>query len=127
MNVKRSLSAPVIIRLDYLWGNDADESLQRIGVNIMTTKRKWTAQEKLAIVLDGLKSRPIKEICREYGISETQYYRWRDQAIEGIKDGFRDKRQKHNRSWEAERDRLLKLIGKQQLIIDLQKKISGAY
>jgi len=93
----------------------------------MTTKRKWTAQEKLAIVLDGLKSRPIKEICREYGISETQYYRWRDQAIEGMKNGFRDKRQKHNRSWEAERDRLLKLIGKQQLIIDLQKKISGAY
>lgn len=30
------------------------------------------------------------------------------------------------KSYEAERDRLLKMIGEQQLVIDLQKKISQA-
>ena len=95
--------------------NDANESLQGTGVNIITTKREWTAQEKLTIVLDGLKNRPIKEICREYGISETQYYRWCDEALEGMKNGFRDKRRKESQSWEVEHNLLLKLIGEQQL------------
>lgn len=77
----------------------------------MRTKRKWIAQEKLDMVLDGLKNQPIKEICWEYGISETQYYRWCDEALEGMKNRFSDKRRKENRSWKAEGNHLLKKIG----------------
>jgi len=76
----------------------------------MTAKRKWTSQEKLIIVLDALKDRLIKEICREYcGISEAQYYRWRDQVIKGMKKEFCDKRQKQNRSWETELNRFAQI------------------
>jgi len=42
-----------------------------------------------------------------------------------MKNGFRDKRQKQNRYWETERNRLLKLIVEQQLITDLQKNIKS--
>jgi transposase-like protein len=94
----------------------------------MGTRKKWSHEEKLAIILDGLKGRSVREICTEYGVSETQYYKWRDEALNLLKDGFKDKRRKGNgdRSSEAERNRLLKIIGEQQLIIDIQKKISDS-
>ena len=95
----------------------------------MGTKKKWSSEEKLAIVLDGLKGRAVREICREYGISDAQYYKWRDEALNLLKEGFKDKRRKEHRdqSSEAERNRLLKIIGEQQLIIDIQKKISETF
>ncbi len=38
--------------------------------------RKWTAEEKMAIVLEDLKEkRSVAEICREHKISQTLYYR----------------------------------------------------
>ena len=95
----------------------------------MGTRKKWAHAEKLAIVLDGLKGRSVREICAEYGASETQYYKWRDEALNLLKGGFEDKRRKGSRdkSGEAERNRLLKIIGEQQLIIDIQKKISDEF
>jgi transposase len=88
----------------------------------MGTRKKWKSEEKLAVIMDGLRGRSVKEICQEYGISEAQYYKWRDQGITLMKKGFEDKRQAQNTSAEADRNRLLKIIGEQQLIIDLQKK-----
>jgi transposase-like protein len=46
--------------------------------------RKFTAQQKLEIVVAGLKGdRPVREICREHEISDTLYYQWRDKLYEG--------------------------------------------
>src|SRR5436309_13930823 len=37
--------------------------------------RSWTAQQKLEIVLAGLRGdRSVREVCREHAISETLYY-----------------------------------------------------
>src|SRR2546427_12140122 len=48
--------------------------------------RKWTAQQKLEIVLAGLRGdRSTREVCREHGISETLYYGWRDKLFAGGK------------------------------------------
>jgi len=92
----------------------------------MAIRKKWSPEVKLAVVLDGLKGRSMSEICREYGISDAQYYKWRDEALNLLKTGLKDKRQKEyqDKSWEAERRRMLKVIGEQQMIIDIQKKIS---
>lgn len=92
----------------------------------MGERRKWGDEERLAIILDGLRGKSATEICKEYGVSSTQYYKWRDEALEVLKKGFKDKRSKAHRDqdWDRERDRLLKVIGEQQLIIDVQKKIS---
>ena len=46
--------------------------------------RKFTAQQKLEIVLAGLRGdRSVKDICREHEIAETLYYSWRDKLLEG--------------------------------------------
>jgi len=48
--------------------------------------RKWTADEKLANVLEVLREKKsIAEICREHQISESLYYRWRDKFLEAGK------------------------------------------
>src|SRR2546425_12537350 len=45
--------------------------------------RSWTAQQKLEIVLAGLRGdRSVREVCREHAISETLFYGWRDQLLE---------------------------------------------
>jgi transposase-like protein len=46
--------------------------------------RTWTAQQKIEIVLAGLRGdRTVKEVCREHEISEALYYGWRDKLLEG--------------------------------------------
>ena len=46
--------------------------------------RTWTAQQKIEIVLAGMRGdRTIKEVCRDHQIAETLYYGWRDKLLEG--------------------------------------------
>ena len=45
-------------------------------------RRNWVVEEKLAIVLEGIKDqRSVAEICREHQINQTLYYRWRGQGL----------------------------------------------
>jgi transposase-like protein len=51
--------------------------------------RNWSPQQKLEIVLAGLRGdRSVREVCREHAISETLYYGWRDQLLEAGKERF---------------------------------------
>ena len=46
--------------------------------------RSWTVQQKLEIVLAGLRGdRSVAEVCREHQISDTLFYSWRDKLLEG--------------------------------------------
>jgi transposase len=46
--------------------------------------RTWTVQQKLEIVLAGLRGdRSVAELCREHQISENLYYTWRDKLLDG--------------------------------------------
>ncbi len=42
-----------------------------------------TPEQKLEIVLEGLKSGNIAETCRRYEIGPNLYYRWKDEALKG--------------------------------------------
>jgi transposase-like protein len=45
--------------------------------------RKFSADQKLEVVLAGIKGGNIQEVCRNHEISPNLYYRWRDQVLEG--------------------------------------------
>lgn len=50
------------------------------------TQRKYSAEEKIRIVLEGLRGEgTIKELCRREGISESLYYRWSKAFLEAGK------------------------------------------
>ena len=39
--------------------------------------RSWTAQQKIEIVLAGLRGdRTVKDVCHEHEISDTLFYSW---------------------------------------------------
>jgi transposase-like protein len=85
-------------------------------------KRNWSVEEKLAIVLEGLKERrSVVEICREHGISQTLYYRWRDKFLEGGKKGLANGH-RDDQAHRAEIEKLQKIIGKQAIQIEILKK-----
>jgi transposase len=45
-------------------------------------RRKWTAADKLRIVLAGMQPNiEIAELCRREGINPTQYYGWKKQLL----------------------------------------------
>jgi transposase len=57
--------------------------------------RSWTAEQKIAIVLAGLRGdRSVKEVCREHQISDTLFYAWRDKLLEGGKAALAGKEER---------------------------------
>jgi transposase-like protein len=54
-------------------------------------KRKWTPKEKLAIVLEGIASQKIHDVCDKYGISPSQFYEWKNKLFEKADDIYRRK------------------------------------
>ena len=44
-----------------------------------------TPEEKWQIVLEGLKSGNVAEMCRKYEIAPNLYYRWKDEVEAGAK------------------------------------------
>jgi transposase len=57
--------------------------------------RSWTAQQKIEIVLAGLRGdRSVKDVCREHAISETLYYGWRDELLEGGREALAGKEER---------------------------------
>jgi len=84
--------------------------------------RKWTVDEKFAIVLEGLREKKsVAEICREHQISESLYYRWRDKFLEAGKKGLVNGASDDN-VYKAEIEKLQKIIGKQAIQIEILKK-----
>ena len=50
------------------------------------TRRKFAAEEKILIVLDGLRGEAsITDLCRREGLHPTQYYKWSKTFLEAGK------------------------------------------
>ena len=50
------------------------------------TRRQYSAEEKIRIVLDGLRGEvTIAELCRREGIAESLYYSWSKEFLEAGK------------------------------------------
>ena len=81
-------------------------------------RRKWDAKTKANIVLQGLKGRPVADICAEYQISQAQYYQWRDQFMKKLPQVF-DNTERRQESLVRENSRLKKMIG--ELTVELKK------
>jgi transposase-like protein len=84
-------------------------------------RRQWTPKEKLLIVVEGLKGQTsIAQLCNQHQISQTQYYKWRDQLLAGgekiFAHGGPDKAEQRLKN---ENRKLKNIIG--ELTIELKK------
>ena len=62
-------------------------SSERIVKDIRrATRKQYSAEEKIRIVLDGLRGEhSIAELCRREGIAESLYYNWSKEFLEAGK------------------------------------------
>src|SRR6201982_3345966 len=62
-------------------------SSERLGRDIRrATRKQYSAEEKIRIVLDGLRGEhSIAELCRREGIAESLYYSWSKEFLEAGK------------------------------------------
>ncbi len=66
---------------------------KRTPVNVVkqirkATARKFSAEDKIRIVLEGLRGEiTVSELCRKEGISAATYYKWSKDFLEAGKNG----------------------------------------
>ena len=74
---------------DHFWQTEArsEETKKFIRDIKRATRRKFTAEEKIAIVLEGFRrDTPIRDLCRREGIHPGTYYAWLKDFMEAGKE-----------------------------------------
>jgi transposase-like protein len=82
-------------------------------------RREWDPKKKAMIVLQGLKGKPVAELCSEHAISQAQYYQWRDQFLQQSSRAFDTDPEKRQFKLEREIVHLKTLVG--ELTLELKK------
>lgn len=83
-------------------------------------RRNWDSRLKAEIVLEGLRGRPLGELCNKYEISQSQYYKWRDQFLSNASVAFETSdSDRRTERLKAENNKLKGLIG--ELTVELKK------
>ena len=94
------------------------------------TRLKYSAEDKIRIVLEGLRGEDsIAELCRREGIAQNLYYRWSKDFLEAGKKRLNGDTQREANSTEVEdlrkeNDHLKRLFAEQAIRNDVLKKIS---
>lgn len=83
-------------------------------------RRQWNNQQKLQIVLEGLRGQmSIAEICNKHEIGQGQYYKWRDMLLNGADKIYIPDRDKEKERMHKKIEKLNQHIG--ELTVELKK------
>ena len=92
------------------------------------TRRRFAAEEKIRIVLEGLRGEEsIAELCRKEGINQNLYYRWSKEFLEAGKkrlagDTVREASSDEVKSLRSEASQLKELLAEVMIENRLLKK-----
>ena len=92
------------------------------------TRRKFTSEEKIRIVLEGFRrDTPIRDLCRREGIRPSTYYAWLKEFMEAGKerlqrDTVRDATRAEVEDIKRENVRLKQLVAELSLQVHVLKK-----
>ena len=95
------------------------------------TRRKFSADDKIRIVLEGLRGETtISEICRREGIAASVYYKWSKAFLDSGKNGLtraviRDATSDEVRALKLENADLKKAVAELVLEVQRYKKSLG--
>ncbi len=115
---------------DKLWQAEArtTETKQFIRDIKRITRRRFTAEEKIRIVLEGFRRDiPVRDLCRREGIRPTTYYAWLKDFMEAGKerlqrDAVRDVTRSEIQELRRDNARLKQLVAELSLEVHVLKK-----
>ena len=84
-----------------------------------------SGEERLALVLESLRNeQSVADLCRQHGISQTTFYKWRDKFLEGGKNALLGNggSSKPSETAQAKIKELEQVIGRQTVEIQVLKK-----
>ena len=118
---------------DKLWQADVrtSETKQFIRDIKRITRRKFTAEEKIRIVLEGFRrDTPIRDLCRREGIRPSTYYAWLKDFMEAGKERLtrditRDATRTELQEIKRENARLKTLVAELSLQVHVLKKTAA--
>jgi transposase len=118
---------------DRIWQAEArtEETKQLIRDIKRITRRKFTAEEKIRIVLEGFRrDTPIRDLCRREGIRPSTYYAWLKDFMEAGKerltrDMTRDATKGEVQEIKRENTRLKTLVAELSLQVHVLKKTAA--
>jgi transposase len=106
---------------------------QQIRKAKATTRRQFSAEEKIRIVMEGMRGEePVSVICRREGIHATVYYRWMRDALEAAKarlrgDTLREMNRSEVQELKRENEQLKGLVADYALqVAVLKKSLTGS-
>lgn len=92
----------------------------------MTKRRALSAQFKLETVLEGLRGeKRVAQLCRDRDITDSLYYKGRDEFMENAPSIFADKRQTGTEQPSEQIAALERLVGRLTMELEIAKKASG--
>jgi len=106
----------------------SEETKQLIRDIKRITRRKFTAEEKIRIVLEGFRrDTPIRDLCRREGIRPSTYYAWLKDFMEAGKDRLqrdtaRDATRVEVNGLKRDNTRLKQLVAELSLQVHVLKK-----
>jgi transposase len=93
---------------------------------MMSKRREYSAQFKLETVLEGLRGeKSVAQICRERDITDSLYYKWRDEFMQNAPHIFADKRHQGTDESAERVGELERLVGRLTMELEIAKKASG--
>ena len=88
----------------------------------MTERRRWKAEEKLALINEIREKGQIAETCRKYGVDPSMFYRYEEVFdIYGV-DGLRSRTRNSDpsiRKLTRENERLKKMLAEKELEVSM--------
>jgi transposase len=115
---------------DNFWQAEArsEETKQFIRDIKRITRRKFTAEEKIRIVLEGFRrDTPVRDLCRREGINPGTYYAWLKDFMEAgkerlVRDNIRDATRNEVQDLKRENVRLKQVVAELSLQVHVLKK-----
>jgi len=119
--------------IDTIWQAEArtQQTKQLIRDIKRITRRKFTAEEKIRIVLEGFRrDTPIRDLCHREGIKPGTYYAWLKDFMEAgkerlIHDSSRDATKSEVQELKRDNARLKTLVAELSLQVHVLKKTAA--
>jgi transposase len=116
--------------IDNIWQAEArtQQTKQLIRDTKRITRRKFSAEEKIRIVLEGFRrDTPIRDLCRREGIKPSTYYAWLKDFMEAGKERLtrditRDATKAEVQELKRDNARLKTLVAELSLQVHVLKK-----